>query len=328
MNPFFRHLERETIRPAYALVGSSPTLVQEAIDALRSKVLSQAPDFNRDELKAEDADAQRILAALQTLPMMAPRRWVHVSNLQKLKSDSQEALAAYLKQPAPSSVLVLSGAKIDGRRKLGAALKKAKSVFTFEAPKPWELTDFIEERAHTKGYEIDRDAAELLSDVLGIEVGPIDRALEKLQIYAGGKRRIVRDDVTQAVAPTRIHSIFELTDAIGARNRGDAIRSLRNALQGGENGLMVLAMIARLLRQLLHYHTLSERRLSSQELARSLGVKPFLVSRLAEQARAYEPRELMRGLRASHRADVALKSSRQSQGAVLDRLLFDIMGAP
>lgn len=327
MNPFYRHLDREAPLPVYALVGTSGILTAEAVDALRVRVLTQAPDFNRDELRAEEVDAKRIMEAASTLPMMAPRRWVHVSNIHKMKADSQEALVSYVKKPSPTTVLVLSGEKVDGRRKLGAALKKAKATFTFDAPKKWDLTDFIEDRARFKSVEIDRDAADLLGEVLGAEVGPIDRALEKLTVYAGEPRRITVQDIDEVVAPTRVHSIFELTDAVGAKDLGTATRLLRNALEGGESGLMVLAMIARQLRQLLSYHSLSERRMPSAELARALGVKPFLMSRIADQARRYRPSDLARALDAAHRADVAMKSSRQSHGVILDRLLLEIMGA-
>ncbi|MEM6733210.1 MAG: DNA polymerase III subunit delta, partial [Myxococcota bacterium] len=306
----------------------SEILRSEAVTALRARVLTQAPDFNRDELRGSETTVDRILEAARTLPMMAAHRWVHVSDAHKLKAEAQEALAAYVKAPSPTTVLVLSGEKIDGRRKLGQALNKKKVMFAFDAPKQWELGDWIEERAEHKGLALDRDAAALLGDFVGAEVGPIDRALEKLELYAGEPRSITAEDVQEVVAPTRVHSIFELTDAVGARNLSKSTQLLRNALEGGESGLMVLAMIARQMRQLLQYQLLSSRRMPNAELARALGVKPFLMNRIAEQARQYNKEELSHALDAAHRADIAMKSSRLSHGVILDRLLLEVVAAP
>lgn len=321
-----RELERGELRPVYAIVGTSDILTSEAVTAVRKRVLTHAPDFNRDELRADDVPVERILEAAQTLPMMAERRFVHVSDVHKLKADAQERLAQYVTAPADTTVLVLSGEKVDGRRKLGQTLKKKKAIFTFDPPKQWALTDWIEERAETRGVELDRDAAGLLGDFVGAEVGPIDRALEKLSLFAGEPRRITAEDVQEVVAPTRVNSIFDLTDAVGGRDLGRATLLLRNALEGGESGLMVLAMISRQLRQLMQYKLLSDRRMPNAELARALGVKPFFMSRIAEQARRYELRELVHGLDHAHRADIAMKSSRLSHGVVLDQLLLQVMG--
>ncbi len=322
---FHRQLKSGDILPVYGLVGSSSILVDEAVSALRSRVLTQSPDFNRDELRAEDTSAGDILAAVQTLPMMAERRWVHVARVHKLKAEAQESLAAYVKSPVPHTVLVFSGEKIDRRRKLGQALSKRKAVFGFEAPKPWELNDWIETRAEHIGHPIERDAAVLLADFVVVDAGAIDRAFETLDLYAGGDRPIAEADVESVIAPTRVRSIFELTDAIGERNRRDATRLLRNALDGGESGLLVLAMIARHLRQLLSYLMYSAQRLPQAELARAIGVKPFLLNRIAEQARNFSITQLRSGLHAAARADVALKGSGLAPGVVLERLLLDLV---
>ncbi|MEL6547167.1 MAG: DNA polymerase III subunit delta, partial [Myxococcota bacterium] len=282
-------------------------------------------DFNRDELRADEVAVDRIIEAAQTLPMMAERRWVHVSEVHKLKAEAQERLAEYIKTPVPTTVMVLSGDKVDVRRKLGQTLKKKKAIFSFDPPKQWELTDWIDERAEHKGITLDRDAAGLLGDFVGAEVGPIDRALEKAALYAGENRAITADDVKEVVAPTRVHSIFDLTDAVGGRDLAKATALLRNALEGGESGLMVLAMIARQLRQLMQYKLLSSRRMPNAELARALGVKPFFMSRIAEQAKRYEIDELYRALDHAHHADIAMKSSRLSHGVVLDRLLLQVL---
>lgn len=319
-------LSRGPIPPVVALVGADTLLVRDAIDALRNKVLTRAADFNRDELRVGEAPIERVIDAAKTLPMMAERRWVHLAAIDKLKAEAQVALLGYLEAPSATTVLCLSGEKIDQRTKLGSRLNKEGYLFAFEPPRQQELAAWITRRAARHHAKIDGDAAHLLADLVGIELGSLDMSLAKLAVFAGADTSITTEHVEALVAPTRVHSIFELTDAIGARDTGRASALLRNALEGGENALMVLGMIARQFRQLLGIKEMLEDRASNNDLVRELGIRPFLVDALKGQARRYDKHELSNALLAIQRADVSLKSSRLSHGVILDRLLVDVMG--
>ena len=68
-------------------------------------------------------------------------------------------------------------------------------------------------------------------------------AILKAGIFAKGEC-IEGHHIEATVAATRIHTVFELTDAIGSRNLAKASHLLRNILDGGEHGLMVLTIMA------------------------------------------------------------------------------------
>jgi DNA polymerase-3 subunit delta len=267
-----------------------------------------------------------VLDAARTLPMMADKRWVHLSAIEKLKAEAQTALVAYLEAPSPTTVLCLSGEKIDQRTKLGGRLAKDGRLFAFEPPRQNELAQWVSRRAPRHQAKIDHDAAQLLADLIGVELGSLDMALSKLAVYAGKDVTINAEHVEQLVAPTRVHSIFELTDAIGARDAAKASGLLRNALEGGENALMVLGMIARQFRQLIGVKEMLDEGARNNDLASELGIRPFLVDALKAQSRRYSLQELENALLAVQRTDVKLKSTGLSPGVTLDRLLVDVMG--
>ena len=320
---FDRHLKSEDLLPVYALIGTETVLVREAVQILRSRALTQAPDFNRDEFRAVETPIEQVLQAAGTLPMMAPCRWVLLEDVHKLRAKENEPLLAYLTSPSPTTVLCLAGEKLDLRRKLGQQLNKGKHLFGFEPPKQRELPGWIRGRAEQRGYEIEPAAAHLLADVIGTDLGGIDMALEKLWTHTGGAGKITHDDVEAVVAPTRVHSIFELTDAIGSRDLGRASLLLRNTIDGGESGLRVLAMVTRQLRQLLRIKSLGTA--SPSQIAREVGVPPFLVDSLKRQAARYEEGEIATALYAASRADLRMKSTRLAHGVVLDRFLVEMM---
>src|SRR5436190_21005860 len=119
------------------------------------------------------------------MPMMAPKRYVALAAIHKLAAKDQPALVAYLEKPSPTTVLVLSGEKLDGRTKLGTTLNKMGAVFTFEPPRQQEVAGFVMSRAKKRALKIEPEAARLLADLVGNDVGNLDRALDKVALYAG-----------------------------------------------------------------------------------------------------------------------------------------------
>lgn len=325
---FLRHLKDATaLEPVYTLVSEEPVLLDDAIAALRQRALAgaMAPDFNRDELRAGETPITRALDAAGTLPMMAPRRWVWLCDIERLKAKDLEPLLGYVKAPAPTTVLCLTGHKLDRRTTAGQRLAKATAFFQLAPPRQHELPGWIRRRAKERGIAIEPDAASLLADLVGSDLGPLDRHLDKLWTYLGGAGTITPEDVEVCVVPTRVASIFELTDAIGDRDLTKALALMRNTIDSGEAGLRVLAMVARQLRLMLRVHQLGGRA-SPAEIARSVGVAPFVARSLASQARRYRTSELCAGIAACADADQRMKSTRLAPGVVLDRLLLDVMG--
>ncbi len=323
----YSHLQAGKLLPVYGLFGIDATLVEEAVVEIRKLALTRASDFNRDELRAGDTPVDKVVQAAGTLPMMAPRRYVHLAAVHQLKAKDAEPLAAYVASPAPTTVLVLSGEKLDQRTKLGQALAKSGGLFVLEPPRQQELPSYLMRRAKRRGVAIEHEAAQLLADLVGVELGNLDRALEKAQLFAGPDATVTADHVEATVAPTRVHSIFELTDAIGRRDLGQASLLLRNALSGGESGLPILGMITRQIRQLLTVKRLKAEGASAKDIAAGAGVRPFLVDALVAQAKRYDMSELVLALDAALAADVRMKSTRIDHGIVLERLLLDIAGA-
>jgi len=321
------HLDKDALLPCYALVSTEPILLFEAISSLRNRVLTKAADFNRDEFRAGETPMATVLAAAGTLPMMAPVRWVHLYEINRLKADEQAALCAYIEKPSPKTVLCLSGEKLDQRTKLASSLGAAKALFVLEAPKQRALAAWLSARCEKRGLHIEADACQLLADLVGAEVGPLDRAIDKLALYAGEKRAISIEDVEACIAPTRVHSIFDLTDAIGQRDLVGALSLVHSVLAGGENALPVLGMIARQLRNLLRTKELVSHNASDGEIASQVGVPPFLVGALRSQAKHYDASELLFALAEAGRADRRLRSSRLPPEVVLDKLLAACMGS-
>ena len=321
-----RYLKSKDGLPIVALVGTENILVSEAIIELRERSLTQAPDFNRDEFRAGETPIQQVIDAAGTLPMMAQLRWVHLYDIQRLKAADLNRLLAYIQKPCPTSILCLSGTKIDQRTKFGQALSKSGYLFQMTPPTRGAVVPWLMKRAKKHGFQLQGDAAHFMVDLIGSQIGRLDMAILKAGTYAGGEP-IEVEHVESTVAATRVHTVFELTDAIGARNLPKASQLLRNILNSGESGLMILAMMVRQLRHLIHINELQDEGADKTAMAREIGVRPFVVDQLLRQSKYYSTTELRRTLQLTSGVDIRLKSSRLNHGVLLDQFLLQMMGS-
>jgi DNA polymerase-3 subunit delta len=168
----------------------------------------------------------------------------------------------------------------------------------------------------------------------------ISSEFEKLLLYAGGplpagKGRVTLGDVETMVLAAKQRSLYELTDAISAKDKPRALlllQGLLNASDGGEDSAIGhLYMLARTFRQMLVIleKNVRDSRAIWQALWQGFRMPPFAADDLIRQARRYKSRhELTRAIRLIARADLELRSSPADKKLVLERLVLDLASEP
>src|SRR5205085_5140963 len=124
--------------------------------------------------------------------------------------------------------------------------------------------------------------------------------------------------------------LYELTDAISARDRTRALQVLDAMLSTGDgedSAIGHIFMLAKTFRQML---VISERNVRDsralwQALWQGFRVPPFAAEDIIRQARRYQGcRELTRALRMIAKADLALRSNPPSKRLVLEQLVMGL----
>ena len=183
--------------------------------------------------------------------------------------------------------------------------------------------------AEKRGSALEVDAARELADALGADLMLMASELEKLVLFVGERRRITLGDVETMVLGAKQRSLYELTDAISAKDRPRALallQGLLNASDGGEESAIGhLYMLARTFRQMLVIleKNVRDSRAIWQALWQGFRMPPFAAEDLIRQARRYKSRrDLTRALRLIARADLELRSSPPDKRLVLERLVL------
>lgn len=319
---------RGKIAPVYCLYGEDDYRREEALEQLLDALLIEgARDLNLEQIQPEEAERGSMLGSARTLPFLSARRVVLIRGADALSREQQEELLTYLNDPSPTTCLVLTAMRLDLRTRLAAAIQKKGGLLRFDRLDAASLKDSLLAAARGRDKRLSPEAIELLIALAGDDLRQLIYSVEKAALFVGEREEIGPRDIEALVGETRARSIFQLTDAVGARDLDVALCCLTSLLESGEEPLAILGMLARQIRLLLKAKTLQEQAAPSSAMARALGVPPRVVATLAEQGASLSWQQLSHALRCLSGADLAIKTGRAGAPSVLSRLVWDLCRA-
>ena len=159
-------------------------------------------------------------------------------------------LAAYMADPTPGVTLVFEAIRFDfegdDKRKLERVAKFYSAIPEVVELRRWaphEARREAESLAARQGLQVDSDALDLLVEALASDVARIAVEIEKLALFAGG-RRIGVEEITTLVPDARAGNIFALVNAVGRRDRARALEILDALTREGEYLPLALAFLS------------------------------------------------------------------------------------
>jgi DNA polymerase-3 subunit delta len=316
------------LKPVYLIYGLEELLLERAVRRLRDRLAAVADlDFNLETFDGSSTTADEVVNAANTMPFMSDRRLVIVRDVDKLDAAALETLAAYARDPAPYTCLVLVAAKIARNSKLYRAVAKTGVTYEYVAPKRFEYAGEVVRMLSERGKRASGGVAQAVVDLVGRDLRRLDTEAEKLASYVGDTVVVTAEDVAEVVAAGGAASVFELTDAVGERDTLKALRILHRLVQAGESPLGIHAMLVRHVRALVGARALSARGMSPDAMALEIGMAPWLARNASRQAARYEPMELAHALVGLADAEEQMKTSSADAGLVLERWIIATAGA-
>ena len=178
--------------------------------------------------------------------------------------EALEKLAETLGGGLPASTkFLLSAIDVDKRRSFYKGLGKLGKVEVYDkvdaSKSGWEedAAALARTRAEDRGLQLSGDALELFTLSTGGDRRVMENELEKLDLYLGASRRgVTVDDVRDLVPLSRAGIVFELGNALAARDLNRSLALLDQLLFQGESAIGILlvddhALMREGLRQLL-----------------------------------------------------------------------------
>jgi DNA polymerase III subunit delta len=342
------------LRPAYVLIGDEIFFRDQCRQALLQHLVPpDLRDFSLHDLDLADVSVAEVLDRARTPSLMAPFQVLFVRGVKELYTRGShqaefDAIAEYVKDPNPAAVIVFVADHVsipaDARRmelqdrdrydRIRETLGEFCGIVELARVDESDGMRWVIDQAQQEGVKVEQDAARELVDSLGADMMLVSRELEKLVLYVGEKKQITLGDVETMVLAAKQRSLYELTDAISAKDKTRALSvldALLSTADGDDAAIGHLYMLSRTFRQMLVIleKNVRDSRAIWQALWQGFRVPPFAAEDLIRQARRYKSRrELTRALRLIARADFSLRTNPPSKRLVLENLVMQLSEEP
>jgi DNA polymerase-3 subunit delta len=318
-----RRLKRKEVAPVVLLWGEESLLIEEAIQHIEALALDPAARaFNRDLFYGDEAEAQTILTAAQTLPWLAAQRVVLVRRADALPRAADAPLIAYCRKPSPSTCLIFTASKVDAGRALFATLLRLPWAVRFRRLPPRELAAWIEQRVAARGCRIEPEAVASLIEAVGNDLQTLAGEIDKLVSFVGAGQTIAAASLAAATGDVRETSAFELARLLTAGDVAGALRAWEKFASSGEYPGLALGAVVHQVRQLWRLKLARRSGATLERIASELHLPPFTAQRLGAQAAGLEWARLRQWYEALFEADQLLKRSGRSPQSIFEGLIL------
>lgn len=255
---------------------------------------STSADMNTAHLDARTMGSDELNTAVNALPFLAPKRLVTLANPsgKYAKPNERKKFEEFIEKVPETARLViyesLEPRDVDKHWLVKWSGKKGKLVKTqaFMLPRPWEMTAWIVNETKSQSGEIEPPAAAKLAEMVGVDTRQAGQEIAKLLAYVNWERQVGVQDVEAVSIVTAQESIFDFVDALATGNSKSAQRLLHRLLET-DDAFSLWGMVIRQFRLLLLAREILDSHGGKEEVARALGVHPFVAEKTSGQARAF-----------------------------------------
>lgn len=241
----------------YIFYGEERYLLQTMARQLKELLIPGGfEEFNYHRLTGKGLTVQELAETAEAMPMMAEHTLITVTDMDIFKLDESQrtALIDLLGDFPPYCTLVFLYEQVpykrDGKmKKLCAALNEYVQEVEFVQQERSDLLKWLKRRFAATGHDIDQTAADHLLFTCGSLMRGLIPEVEKIAAYARHER-ITVEDIDAVAEPVLDARIFDMTNAVTARNYDRAAAILADLLRMQTEPIAILAALGKELRRL------------------------------------------------------------------------------
>ena len=253
-------------------------------------------DFPTIVFEGSDFDWARFQIEFESVPLFAEEKVIVIKNLLSLPKDKfGEKIFIYLQKQASNfseKKLIFYEDKTLRKKKILDFLTKQGEVYYFPILKKMEIKKWVKQSFVDEDYKIAEEVVDWLLFALGEDPWVLAQEIAKIKLISGKETMISLPSVQDLSAVLSSGNIFALVDAIGNRQKKEALEVYLQMIQSGIVPQYIFAMIVRQYRLLLQMKELQENRLPFAEIQAKMKQAPFITTKLLSQCRHYELTEL------------------------------------
>ncbi len=312
-------IKNQTFRPVYCLYGEENFLKRSYRKRLRDAIAGD-DTMNVAVFDGSEVSVQQIIDLADTMPFFAERRLIIVDQSGLFKKEAG-ALADYLSQMPETTHLIFVEDAVDKRNRLYKRVAADGRMVELKRQGEDVLRRWAGGILKSEGKRITERTMDYFLEVTGDDMDYIRTELDKLISYVGERDVVTPEDVDAICSQQITGKIFEMIAAVAARRQPQALKLYYDLLALKEPPMRILALIGKQFNQLLQIKEMSGR--DNGTIAKALGVPPFAVGKLANQARAFTREELRHCVERCVQSDEDVKTGRLADVLAAEMLIVE-----
>ena len=365
----YTELKSGKIYPAYLIYGDEDYLrLQEKSALLKALGVSEG-DMNFTRFSGKGIPADEVIESAQTLPFFAERRVILVEDsgwfAARKKSSSgeetadetgsepaeQEAgetdeaaqaagsaegkkMAAYLKEPSPTTCIIFHDRDVNRTTSLFKAVDKAGFALACDQQSNEVLQKWAISRFRDNGLKIEAAAyARLLELMTGgisneprVNMAQMSSEMDKLVSYCYGREAVRVEDVNAVCSDSVMDNVYIMIDQMSAGKREGAMRTYQEMLAMKQAPRRILALIIRQFNGILQAAELAGKRYTNKEIGERLSIHEFVVGKYLGWGRHYTHAHLKQILDMCADYSHAINRGRMNDAVAVEVLIAQITG--
>ena len=286
--------------------------------------------MNTAHLEARSMSEDELNNAVNAMPFLAPKRLVILSNPSAKYNNpsARKKFETYISNVPDSARLViheLMEPKETEKHWLIKWSKNSTAIKTqsFMLPKQRDMAGWIINEVKNQNGKIEPQAAAKLAEMVGVDTRQAGMEISKLLAYVNWARPVQGSDVEAVCIVTSQQSVFEFADALSQGNGKVAQRLLHRLLEN-EDAFALWGMVVRQFRLLIQAREILDGRGNKDDVARALGVHPFVAEKTTGQAARFSIESLESIYRKLLGIDEMVKTSQITLELAMDTLVVEL----
>lgn len=317
------------------LYGEDTYRSSQKLQQIKDKFIKEvdASAMNLTTLDGASLRFEEFNQQIKATAFLARKRMIIIKNLisenksKEIQKEIVELLNKESNKSAEDNIIVFwektDHSKSRTKNALWDRLIKEKFAQEFKPLSSGQLNAWIEKEIKKRQAIIERPAISHLAALVGNDLWQLSSEIEKLVNYCQDKI-ITSTEIENLVKAKYDDDIFKLVDALGNKNKKQALKLLSDQLNLGANEMYLLSMLIRQFRILLLIKDLQQDNpnITKDKIAKELKIHPFVAQKALYQAKNFNLNQLKMIYQLLLDIDLQIKTS-----TAKPKLLFDMLVA-
>lgn len=296
----------------YVFQSSNEYLLGHKIEE-KIKELDVDP-FNVMKYDLLESKQEDVLEDMMTIPFFSEKKVIVIKNIQlldKVDGETFQNWQGYFENPNPDVIVLIELLEtLPKSSPTQNLLMKYGFIETIEEMKRDEYPHFVKHLFKKYQYEITNEAVNTLLDRTNYDFQLLSQEAEKLMLFSYDSKEVQEKDVILLVSRNLEENIFELTNALLAKDQEKTIEIFYDLVARNEDPLRILNFIVNKIREMIHTKLLIEKGYRQDEIASHFNIKSGRAYYLVKNSEKVTLASLEAHLKKLSKLDYDIKSGR------------------